>query len=153
MASWCRYAHTNIIASDWRRLVQFYTDVFGCEFVPPERNQSGAWLEEGTGVKDAALEGRHLRLPGHGNDGPTLEIYSYKVSETKPEARANRQGFGHIAFEVSEVERFVDLALAHGAKKLGAIVKREVTGIGELTFTYIKDPEDNIVELQSWAKI
>ena len=26
-----KYVHTNIISRDWRRLAQFYEDVFGCE--------------------------------------------------------------------------------------------------------------------------
>ncbi len=37
-----RYVHTNLIARDWRLLAQFYTGVFGCEFVPPERDYAGA---------------------------------------------------------------------------------------------------------------
>jgi predicted enzyme related to lactoylglutathione lyase len=33
-----RYVHTNIVSTDWRRLAGFYTSVFGCELVPPERD-------------------------------------------------------------------------------------------------------------------
>jgi len=33
-----KYKHTNIVANDWRSLAKFYEDVFGCEFVPPERD-------------------------------------------------------------------------------------------------------------------
>ena len=58
-----RYAHTNLIARDWRALARFYVEVFGCTTVPPERSYAGAELEAGTGVRDAALEGVHLRLP------------------------------------------------------------------------------------------
>ena len=29
-AGGARYAHTNLIARDWRRLVDFYQTVFGC---------------------------------------------------------------------------------------------------------------------------
>src|SRR5262245_59726127 len=74
-----RYAHTNLIAHDWRRLASFYTDLFGCTLVPPERNYSGADLEAGTGVPGAQLTGAHLRLPGHGDSGPTLEIFHYSI--------------------------------------------------------------------------
>jgi catechol 2,3-dioxygenase-like lactoylglutathione lyase family enzyme len=55
----------------------FYRAVFGCTPKPPKRKQEGEWLEQGTGVKDASLEGVHLLLPGHGDEGPTLEIYTY----------------------------------------------------------------------------
>src|SRR6476659_6697960 len=94
-----RYAHTNVIANDWRRLVTFYVDVFGCEPVGPQRDQSGAWLEAATGVPAAHLRGRHLLLPGHGPSGPTLEIYTYEQVADRPEPLANRAGYGHLAFE------------------------------------------------------
>ena len=71
------YKHTNIIARDWKTLAVFYEKVFGCVRVPPERNLSGEWLEKGTGVPGARLTGVHLRLPGHGEDGPTLEMFQY----------------------------------------------------------------------------
>ena len=73
-----RYAHTSIVADDWRTLARFYAAVFGCSKVSPERDLSGDWLARGTGVPDAALRWVHLRLPGHGDDGPTLEIYTYR---------------------------------------------------------------------------
>jgi hypothetical protein len=43
-----RYAHTNTIARDRRRPVEFYEEVFECTLVPPERRRAGAWLERGT---------------------------------------------------------------------------------------------------------
>ena len=45
-----RFVHVNLIAQDWRKLAEFYQQVFGCTPVPPERNLSGRWLEDGTGV-------------------------------------------------------------------------------------------------------
>ena len=147
-----RYAHTNIIAKDWKNLARFYTDIFSCAFVPPQRNQSGQWLEDGTGVKGAAVEGVHLRLPGWGDSGPTLEIYSYSKMEDSMPAVANRKGFGHLAFEVSDVESFVAKVNAAGGKSVGKIVTRDVPGAGQITFTYVSDPEGNMIELQTWKK-
>ena len=72
-----RFGHANVIARDWRRLADFYEHLFGCVLVPPERDYAGADLERGTAVPGAALAGVHLRLPGHGDTGPTLEIYTY----------------------------------------------------------------------------
>ena len=72
-----RFGHVNLIARDWHALADFYARVFGCSFVPPERDYRGPDLEAGTGVAGAALRGAHLRLPGLGPDGPTLEIYQY----------------------------------------------------------------------------
>ncbi|WP_228442096.1 hypothetical protein [Chryseobacterium nematophagum] len=55
-----KYGHTNIITKDWKKLADFYELVFNCIPVPPERNQKGSWLEKGTGVPNAHLQGMHL---------------------------------------------------------------------------------------------
>jgi catechol 2,3-dioxygenase-like lactoylglutathione lyase family enzyme len=146
-----RYAHTNIIAADWQRLAEFYQRVFGCEFVPPERNQSGPWLADGTGVPGAALCGVHLRLPGHGPTGPTLEIYSYSQMEEKLSALPNRKGLGHLAFALDDVKATLDQIIACGGRAIGQIVSVQVPGAGAVTFTYAVDPEDNLIELQKWS--
>lgn len=84
-----RYAHTNIISRDWKKLAQFYQVVFNCQPVPPERNQTGEWLDKGVGVKNAHLMGMHLQLPGYEKGGPTLEIYQYSEVLDTPRSKAN----------------------------------------------------------------
>ena len=108
-----KYKHTNIVARDWRVLARFYQNVFGCILVPPERNLAGKWLEKGTGVKDAHFKGAHLRLPGYGNSGPTLEIYQYHRNEPRAATAANREGIMHLAFEVDDVEQAAAVILDH----------------------------------------
>ena len=145
-----RYAHTNIITNDWKRLAQFYCDVFACTPMPPERNQSGAWLDRGTGLTDAHLKGIHLRLPGHGDEGPTLEIYQYQQVLSNSIAKPNRQGLGHLAFEVEDVQATRDKVLEHGGAELGTLSQTPVEGVGMLTFVYLADPDGNILEIQRW---
>ncbi len=145
-----KYKHTNIIARDWQALARFYERVFGCTRVPPERHLSGAWIDKGTGVNNARFVGVHLRLPGHGEGGPTLEIYQYSNSEFKLPPMANREGFTHIAFEVNDVEEAMAEVLKEGGNKVGDITSAEVKGVGILTFVYLADPEGNIIELQAW---
>lgn len=146
-----RYRHTSIVASDWQALASFYEDVFGCRPVPPRRDLAGPWLDRGTGVRRAHLTGIHLRLPGYGEDGPTLEIYGYARSEPRPAVAANREGIAHIAFEVDDVTAATRLVLEHGGSHVGDVTSAEVPGVGALTFVYLADPEGNVIELQSWA--
>jgi predicted enzyme related to lactoylglutathione lyase len=146
-----RYVHTNIVAADWRRLVAFYTSVFGCELVPPQRDYAGSDLERGTGVPLAALQGAHLRLPGHGESGPTLEIYQYRKAEPRSRAAANRLGFAHIAFAVDDVATARDSVLAAGGGRVGEIVTLTTADGRRVTWCYVTDPEGNIVELQAWS--
>ncbi|HLG03144.1 MAG TPA: VOC family protein [Bacteroidia bacterium] len=146
-----RYTHTNIISTDWKKLATFYQTVFNCIPVPPERDQSGAWLSKGTGVKNAHLRGMHLRMPGYGENGPTLEIFQYDEMLNSGKPVANRKGFGHIAFHVENVAEMLRLALENGASMIGEISERDVEGVGHLTFIYIADPDGNIIELQNWS--
>jgi len=147
-----RYVHTNLIVRDVERALAFYRDVFGCVPVPPARELSGDWLARGTAVPAAALRGMHLRLPGQPEDGATLEIYTYADVVAADPPAANRLGFGHLAFEVDDVEGMVDRVAAGGGTALGEIVTHVVDGVGELTFTYARDPEGNILELQRWDR-
>lgn len=147
-----RFGHVNIAARDWRRLCRFYRDVFGCTPVPPERNLSGAWLEEGAGVPGIRLRGQHLRLPGHGTEGPTLEIYTYEPEIPGEPGLPNRTGFGHIAFAVPDVDAACRAVVAAGGSWLGHPVRHEVQGAGMLRFAYMHDPEGNVIELQHWEE-
>jgi len=146
-----KYKHTNIIAKDWRALARFYEEVFGCVRVPPERHLEGEWLAKGTGVPGARFSGVHLRLPGCGESGPTLEIYQYSRNKQRSASAANREGFSHIAFEVDDVAQMLEQILTHGGKSIGSVVSQDLEGIGRLTFVYVADPEGNILELQSWG--
>ncbi len=146
-----RFAHINLVAHDWRTLASFYETVLGCEPVPPERNQSGEWLERATGIKDAALEGVHLRVPGLGPEGPTLEIYQYRKLVGARRTAPNLPGFGHIAFIVDDVEEASAAVRDAGGKAVGELVSTRVPGVGTLVFQYVADPEGNIIELQNWS--
>jgi catechol 2,3-dioxygenase-like lactoylglutathione lyase family enzyme len=146
-----RFGHASIVAADWRRLATFYTDLFGCELVPPERDYSGADLARGTGIPDAALQGAHLRLPGHGAGGPTLEIYTYRRAEARPPSAANRLGLAHIAFAVDDVPSAREAVLGAGGRPVGEVVTLQTADGRHVTWCYVTDPEDNIVELQAWG--
>jgi predicted enzyme related to lactoylglutathione lyase len=145
-----KYAHTNIVSEDWEKLSKFYELVFECRPVPPERAQAGKWLEKGTGVKNASLKGVHLRLPGHGDSGPTLEIYEYAEALESNSPAANRKGICHLAFEVSDVESTLDLVVKNGGSPIGEISENFIEGVGTIQFVYAADPEGNVLEIQRW---
>jgi predicted enzyme related to lactoylglutathione lyase len=145
-----KYVHTNLVARDWKNLANFYQVVFGCVPVPPERNLTGPAIVKATGIDNAHIRGMHMRLPGWGDDGPTLEIFSYTPELNHSEIAVNRPGFGHIAFSVDDVEKAKEIILASGGSSIGEIVKVSV-GQKFVTFAYLADPEGNILEVQSWS--
>ena len=145
-----RFVHTNLVAADWRAIASFYQRVFGCEVVPPERHFAGATLEAGTGVVGASLDGVHLRFPGHGSTGPTLEVFTYSPAADRVPALVNRPGLGHLAFEVESVADARREVLSEGGRAVGEIVTLATADGRQVTWCYVTDPEGNIVELQSW---
>jgi predicted enzyme related to lactoylglutathione lyase len=147
-----KYVHTNIISEDWENLAHFYETVFGCERVLPERNMFGTWIEDGTGVPNAHVRGAHLRLPGYGDNGPTLEIFQYNIGIHGHGKKINETGLVHIAFLVDDVAKTLKEVVTNGGSQLGKIVIKEIAEVGTLTFVYTRDPDGNIVELQSWKK-
>ena len=146
-----KYVHTSLVAEDWQRLAAFYIEVFDCTLVPPERDYQGADLDAGTGLSRAWVQGAHLRLPGYGADGPTLEIYHYNTLEPRPKTAVNRPGFGHIAFEVADVAQARAEVLAHGGQPIGEVVTLTTKVGSQVTWCYLTDPEGNIIELQVWS--
>jgi predicted enzyme related to lactoylglutathione lyase len=143
------YTHTNLIARHWRELAVFYQNAFGCEIVPPERDLKGEALEKGTGVNQAHVQGAHLRLPGYGENGPTLEIFSYNEYAEEGIKAVNRPGFSHLAFRVEDVHQAVEVILKHGGKPAGEVVTTKVGTDKSITWCYMTDPEGNIIELQT----
>jgi predicted enzyme related to lactoylglutathione lyase len=145
-----KYVHTNLIAENWRALASFYEETFGCVPVPPERDFQGEQLEAGTGVRGARLRGVHLRLPGFGKEGPTLEIFNYNMLEARATTAVNRPGYGHIAFSVTNVASARTAVLQAGGSAVGDIVTLQTATGARVTWCYVTDPEGNIIELQSW---
>jgi predicted enzyme related to lactoylglutathione lyase len=147
-----KYAHTNLIAIDWKRLSAFYQEVFNCVPVPPQRDLSGEWIDQATGLTDVHITGQHLRLPGYGNDGPTLEIFQYGSMPQHPATFPNMPGFSHIAFAVDDVQATARAIFERGGSPVGELIVQEISGVGLLTFQYVADPEGNMIEIQSWKK-
>lgn len=146
-----RYVHTNLIAEDWRLLSNFYQTVFGCKPTGPQRDLRGPWLDGLTGMHGAHLEGVHLLLPGYEEGGPTLEIFSYPET-LAADKKLNARGYAHIAFEADDVENTLHALQLAGGTVLGRIVSNDYGDLGTGTFVYARDPEGNIIELQSWQR-
>lgn len=140
--------HINIISRDWRKLADFYTKVFDCKPILPERDLSGAWLGQLTGLAEPRIRGIHLQLPGQDPGGPTLEIFEYDQNRENLNKQVNLEGFGHMAFVVENVEEKLKLVLENGGSALGELVDTEIPGIGKITVVYARDPEGNIIEIQ-----
>lgn len=147
-----KFAHANIVSKDWTKLAEFYIKVFGCEPVYPERDLQGSWVDKLTAQKKAHIRVIHLKLPGY-TDGPTLEIFQYNnIPDQEFPKLINQPGFAHLAFLVDDVYQYLNKLLQNGGSELGEVVEKEIENVGFLTAVYARDPEGNIIEIQSWEK-
>jgi len=146
-----RYVHTNIIARDNAKLIEFYKKALGCRSIGETRDLRGQWLDGMTGIKDAHIVGEHLCLPGYDEKHPTLEIFSYDNMQFENTHSINQCGFAHIAFEVENVVETLQKVLNAGGGQLGELVNAEYEDGRKAQFVYATDIEGNIIELQSWS--
>lgn len=146
-----RYVHTNIIAKDSKKLIEFYKEIFRCKSIGETRDLKGEWLDKMTGVKNAHIVGEHLCLPGYDETRPTLEIFSYDEMIELDKRYINQYGYAHLAFEVDNVRETLDKIINAGGGQIGEVVTTEYKDGRKAVFVYATDIEGNIVELQSWS--
>ena len=146
-----KFVHVNIISKDWKKLADFYTKVFECVPLWPERDLSGDWLDKATSIEDVHITGVHLRLPGFEEGSPALEIFQYENNSPSDSKNINKEGLSHLAFRVDCVEDILKKALSNGGSQVGDLTKKEIKVLGTITFVYLADPEGNIIEIQNWS--
>ncbi len=145
------YSHTNLIARDAGKLIDFYKTALDCRSIGETRDLSGGWLDQLTGIPSAHIVGEHLVLPGYDEHGPTLEIFSYDHVQGAPSGAVNAAGFAHIAFAVDDVPAALERVLACGGGTVGDLVQKTYADGRTICVVYATDPEGNILELQSWS--
>lgn len=69
-----------------------------------------------------------------------------------PPAFLNRPGFAQIAFEVGDVEKTLADILAAEGGQVGETVAANYSNGKKAVFVYARDPEGNIIELQSRSR-
>ena len=146
MAIKAKYAHTNLIVNDLEKMVAFYRDVLGFTDAEPLRSQSSEAFERLVRMPGATIRVQHLRYPGEGDGGPTLEIICYNQQLPLERQVPNRPGFRHLCFTVDDVEAAHATVIAAGGGSLGEVVRTEnPRAINHVV--YATDPEGNILEL------
>ena len=71
-SSGIRYAHTNVMANDWKKLQDFYVEVFGCEPISSERDHKGPTFEALTGLHGGSFAS--YDLPGVAANARTVGL-------------------------------------------------------------------------------
>lgn len=137
--------HTSISTQNFDRLVHFYRDIIGLEFVAsydwdtnsPDRDK----LDSIVGLPGSATRTALLRA---GNTH--VEIFQYLTPKGKdgdPRRPACDAGLTHVAFDVVDI-----FAEYERLKQAGVTFHTEPQVVGTFRATYGRDPDGNIFELQ-----
>ena len=142
------FSHCGITVSSFSKAVQFYWDVFGCPLVgvadtPPERVRAFFGVEGpstplGPGAAPSCKIG-WIRVPG----GAVLEIFEFQPQMPPADARWNRVGLTHIAFNVRNTQRWYDYLVSKGVE---CVSTPERSPRGH-TFFFARDFDGNLIEL------
>lgn len=140
-----KFGHVSMVARDTDRLADFYKTVFGCGDSVKRWNMSGEHISRGNGVPNSEIYAARLSLPGV--DGVILEIFQYRNFQDRPTPAVNQPGYGHISFEVEDINATFDAVIEAGGTPLGQITNLG-TSDAPVLCVYVRDPEGNIVELE-----
>lgn len=139
-----RFEQTKFLARDPESLANFYEQALDCVIVVPLQEVDRE-VSKAVGAPEATVSLTILRLPGRGDRGPVLELYS--VDGPRPESWHYQPGQGQIALEVDDLEVSIGKIVAAGGSKLGDVVEWEAPSGSRARFVYLNDPESNIIDL------
>jgi len=146
--------HVNIVVRDLERMISFYSDVLEMK-VSKRVTISGDWVEQVVGLQGVEADVAYLELP----DGPRVELIFYRQPASPPSvevSQANIQGLRHLAFRVTDIDTVVDRLRGAGTRFFSDVitvptVQVKYDGGARKRLVYLRDPEDNLLELCEYA--
>ena len=140
-----RLLHVSLTARNADQLSSFYKEVFGFVERRAPKRLSGTAVSRGNGLPNNDIYSIWLDFPA--DNEPFLEIMEYTVPAERGIPAVNDPGFGHLAFEVCDLQQTIEKVLRFGGGLQG-----EVTNFGSeerpQLIVYARDREGNILELE-----
>ena len=143
-----KFRHVAIIVEDLDRMVEFYTRVLGLEL---KRNFDieSEEFRKGIGIKDAKARGAHLMVP---DSNVEIELFQF-IDDLRVKEKtsvANMIGYRHMAFIVDDLDKTVEILKGNGVEFFSEpITVNEPESVRGFRFVYFRDPEGNIIELNT----
>lgn len=107
----------------------------------------GDWIFRTVGLENVDAEYLRLSLPGDGVSVELIRFDSPPGHATEHSDKANTPGFRHLAFQVQDIEKAVEVLKANGVKPLSPI--QEFTKTGK-KMVYFPGPEGILLELAQY---
>lgn len=138
--------HISITARDAKHLAQFYIGALGLRERRAPKRLVGSAISRGNGLPGSDICSIWLDFPC--GSKPFLEIMEYSETEPSRTAPINTPGFAHIALEVADPLQAIDRVLQYGGRQQGEVVNLG-TSERPCLCAYVRDPEGNVLELES----
>ena len=124
-----KYLHTMVRVSDVDKSMDFYCNKLGLKEVRRMDSKQGRFTL--------------IYLAAPGDEDAQVELtYNWD-----PENYGEGRNFGHIAFEVDDLETGIGRVIAAGGSQLGEVVEWTAPSGAVARFVYLTDPEGNIIDL------
>ena len=144
-----RLSHINLVARNSEKLAAFYVEVLGCEIFRQPTLLSGEKVSRGNGIDNSEIRSIWLKFPQL--ERPFLEIHEHTISHHRGEPKVNEPGFGHLAFQVDNLDSVLSDFVKRGGVQIG-----QTTNFGTdekpYLIAYARDPEGNVIELEQACK-
>ncbi len=138
--------HINIVVENLEKAKQFFVS-FGFQ-IDDQSRLNGEWISKIVGLKDVDAKYVKLTLPGDTTSIELLEFKNPPMIKSPDPAKANSHGFRHVAFQVSNIDKAVDLLKEQGIKPLSNIQEYAPT---KKKLVYFKGPEGILLELAEYG--
>ncbi|WP_320202224.1 VOC family protein [Agrobacterium sp. rho-13.3] len=140
-----KLVHINLVARDAEALAAFYIDVLKCELLRAPKVLSGEKVSLGNGLPDSEILTIWLKFPAL--ERPFLEIHQHKTTHSRDQPRVNEPGFGHLSFQMDDINNVLSKIIHAGGQQIG-----QITDFGTpdkpYLIAYARDPEGNVLELE-----
>ncbi len=136
------FHHTNLVVSDMEKTKEFYTEVLGLE-IELEKSIDGGELSRGVDLPDTRVKVVLFSVPG---SGTLVEAFQYVHPPGRPipsDSKPNDKGFGHICFEVTDIEDAYRELLQKGVE----FVSSPVTLANGVRWCYFYGPDREFLEV------
>ncbi len=134
--------HTNIVVSDMARTKRFYTETLGLE-ISLEVSIEDREFSRGAGLEDTKVAATFFAVPG---SNTLVETFQYLNPPSRPlpsDSKANDMGFGHICFEVTDIQQTCRALLEKGVE----FASTPVTMANGVRWCYFYGPDRERLEL------
>ena len=134
--------HTNLVVSNIEKTKEFYTKILGLKIVLEESLEKGEF-NRGVGLSETRVLLVMFSVPG---SSTLLEAFQYLHPKGHPipdNFKANDIGFGHICFEVTNIQNTYQKLLKRGVE----FASPPVTMPSGVRWCYFYGPDREFLEL------